>query len=158
MPNLVLFTGVLVYACAHLPVLNGAPWPADRRGWVATVGLVSLLAFVVVQASVATGFAIRQGRAYHQTYETDARFVVNLSGIPGGEQGCDAALAVIPPQSPSVVLYNLAAHLSVIEGRQLSLFQPATLRRYRAKGPPTEAVIAAAGHFASVSGLWPGCA
>ena len=110
MPNLVLFTGVVVYACAHLPLLGGeqrrvpgeAHRPAHRLGWVAVVGSVALLAFVAVQFSVAAGFAIRQGRAYHRTYETDARFVVNLSGIPSGEQGCGAALAVLPPQSPGV--------------------------------------------------------
>ena len=165
MPNLVLFTGVVVYACAHLPLLGGehrpvpgeAHRPAHRLGWVAVVGSVALLAFVAVQFSVAAGFAIRQGRAYHRTYETDARFVVNLSVIPSGEQGCGAALAVIPPQSPGVVLYNLDAHLSVLGGRQLSLFRPAILRGYQAKGAPTEAAIVAAGHFASVTGVWPGC-
>ena len=70
MPNLVLLTGIVVYACAHLPAFGRSQRPIDRREWLGALGFATLLAFVLVQCVVSTGFGIRHGRATHQAHET----------------------------------------------------------------------------------------
>lgn len=154
MPNLVLLAGIVIYACAHLPSFGTELRPVGRPGWLRLLGFSTLCVFLLVQFVAVTEFGIKYGRATHQAHETDARVVVNLDVIPAAAQSCDAAFAVIPPENPSEALYNLEIYGGEIAQERLSLFQPAVLHSYRAKGPPDEKAIVTAGDFAAVTALW----
>jgi hypothetical protein len=156
MPNLVLLTGIVIYFCAHYPFVEKSSEPAARHGWIRVVGLATLCGLLLLQGVVATGFGITNGRTTHQAHETAARVVVNFDQIPSAQQGCDAALAVLPPQNPSQALYNLETLGNAMARDHLSVFEFATARSYRAKGPPTGSAILAAGNFAAVTSVWAG--
>ena len=153
MPNLILLVGIVIYACARLPTLRRVHRPIDWNGRLRILAFVTLGVFLVVQFMVATEFGIANGRATRQTYETDARIVVNLHRIPTVEQGCDVAFAVLPEVSPpSVALTELEVYRLDLERNHLSVFQPTARRLYRAEGPPTKIEIDKAGDYASVRG------
>jgi hypothetical protein len=149
MPNLVLLTGVVIFGCAHPPSFNKRAF--SRLALGAMVGLLA------AQCVATTAFGVAVARTTHQTYETDARLVVNLDRVPMAQQGCDSAYAVDPPHGPT-----LAREIVAIYGRlhmardKLSVFQPATFRRYRAQGPPNQHAIKAASDFAAIPDLWVG--
>jgi hypothetical protein len=156
MPSLILLVGIVIYVCGQLPRLRGLQRPIDWRGRLKVVGLVTFGAFLLVQCVTATDFGIVNGRATHETHETDARIVVNFHRIPPAKQGCEVATAVWQLLlRPSVALITLDPYRRWAAQDYLSVFQPSTGRVYRAEGPPTQREIDTAGHLKGVQG--PSC-
>ena len=76
MANLILLTGIVMYALAHIPHrlrAANAPW-RRRCAWLA---LCALALFLVVQVTEATGFGLTNGRATNQSLTGGARLEVN---------------------------------------------------------------------------------
>ena len=155
MPNLVMLAGIVLYACAHIPSLHRQDELNNRFKWFEIVGFMTLMIFVFAQCLATVNFGLVNGRKTHEAHETAARVTVNLNAIPTEqEQGCAAAFAAIPPESPSGALYYLYLYSNEMSAENWSVFQPATLRVYRAKGPPSHQAIVAAGDAAAVKDLW----
>jgi hypothetical protein len=154
MPNLILFTGIIVYGCAHPPALRREWKTAGRREWVNALGMMTLGAFLILQVVISTNFGIANGRASHRVHDLDARVVVNLQRIPVAEQRCDIVIAVFPLISPSAKNEYLFSRLrSETDHNHLSVFQAGSKGRYVREGPPTATAITGVGKLASVRDL-----
>src|SRR2546426_9656183 len=98
MPNLVLLSGVLVYALRS--VRNARPGARLRGGRLVrrnVVCTVAVTAFLVFQGVVATRFGITYGRA-QRAYAVDVgRVVVNLAAVPDTKRDCYFTAAVVGP-------------------------------------------------------------
>jgi hypothetical protein len=156
MPNLILLVGIVIYACAHPPRLKEGLHGADgrRRIRIGAIALVMMSTFLLLQVVVATRFGISNARVIHQTYETDARVVVNFQDIPMAQQSCDASFAVLPLFSPASAYSFLRLYRGVIAQGHLSVFEPSTQRLYASEGTPTKRAIMGAADFAGVPTQW----
>ncbi len=123
MPNVILLVAIVIFAWAHAPKVHLA------QG-VRLVGFGALMTFIVLQSVVGTTEGISQGRAWHELWESRARAVVNLARIPSSERACYLEHAVYPNVRTARAWYRPAKR------SQLSVFQPAVARHYRALGPP----------------------
>jgi hypothetical protein len=89
LPNLIVFTTIVIYGWAQIPAKSAT-------GWV-TLGILG--AFVVWQVVVATGFGLHNGRLGDQFTTGGARLAVNLRAVPTSEQICYRINFFIPPES-----------------------------------------------------------
>jgi hypothetical protein len=132
MPNLILLTGVFIYAWARISARGSTashPWP--RRGaWLA---YMALAIFLVVQVVASTGFGLSSGQATRESRTTSARFFVNVDRVPHAVRGCNAYLLIYA--QPGAVL-SFAVRLRDATEDQLGEFRPASYSAYRALGPP----------------------
>ena len=131
MPNLILLTGIAVYACAHAPTLRKLREPVSRRDRLRTLQFAVLLALLVAQCVLATRFGITQGTVMRGGGETIGRVVVNLDRVPHAKRACYFESQVVGPP-----LYELQAVLGIAERNHLSVFQNSTSRHFRDMGPP----------------------
>jgi hypothetical protein len=82
MANLVLLTGMALYAWVHLPRTKAF---AGRR--MAAIAIIVVL--VGIQCVASTEFGLVNGRADHATLTSYARFFVNQSHISSARQACE---------------------------------------------------------------------
>jgi hypothetical protein len=80
--NLILLSGIVIYAWAHRPPMRWLP-----------IGAVGI--FLVVQATVATGFGIENGIAMSGVLTTDARLFVNSDRVSRHVRYCEFYVAMI---------------------------------------------------------------
>jgi hypothetical protein len=131
MPNVILLSGIVVYASGHVPDLRKARGPGGGRKPLERFAFIALAAFLVVQCVVATQFGITNGR-FQRKYATNiARVMVNLPAIPKTKQDCYFTSVVVGPSAS-----QLYAILAVAQRDHLTLFRPGGSERYRAQGPP----------------------
>jgi hypothetical protein len=155
MPNLILLVGIVVYACAHIPTYRRGEVRPEPHEWLSAVAALTLGVFLVFQCVTSTRFGLSNGSATHETYETDARVVVNLHSIPIGRQACDISFAVFPIISPTPKnLYLYTRLRNQMERAHLSVLEPSARVVYRVMGPPSTEEIQAAGDFANVRKRW----
>ncbi len=134
MPNVILLTGIVVYACAHLPDARAVRERSGNRELLKVVGSVVLVAFVVVQCFVATRFGITHG-AKRKAYLVDvAHIIVNTEKIPADRRDCYVTYAA--GVFGFLKLPELSPYLEIAEADRLTFFRRSTLARYRNEGPP----------------------
>jgi hypothetical protein len=129
MANLILLTGVVMYAWAHIPARSSwahGTW-RSRRAWLA---VFALAAFLIVQVIEASGFGLRSGRATSESLTNQARLVVNVDRVPVKEEVCEyfADFLYQAGWSPEKVSAAAEDHLGE--------FLPSSYRSFRAQGPP----------------------
>ena len=116
MANLILLTGIVMYAWARLsrhisrrnPPVNGL-W-TRRTVWVSGVAFAALL---MVQVVGATAFGLSNGRGVQRSLTDQARLLVNLDRVPTQHRTCEVALPYLfqAGSSPSRVASAAAGHL-----------------------------------------------
>ena len=129
MANLILLTGIVIYACAHIPPRRERPAGGAWRVHMASVGLIALAIFLIVQVTVATGFGLVNGRATRRSRNQAAQLAVNQDRIPDRYRLCELY----------VEEFYHGASLSTIQAAaqdQLGEFQPSLYRFYRELGQP----------------------
>ena len=132
MPNLVLLTGIVMYALRFARNARpGVRLRGDRLVRRHVVCAVALTAFLVVQGVAATRFGITYGRAQRAYAVNVGRVAVNLAAIPDTKRDCYFTTAVI---GPLIGQLHHARRLLVRD--RLSMFHGDSYRRYLADGPP----------------------
>jgi hypothetical protein len=134
----ILLTGIVTYGF-------GYRWRRSREErrtksripHVRTLLVTGLVALVLAQVAVSTGFGVVQGGHERQQEIVEARVVVNLDRIPKAEEGCEA---------DSAVWDNLLGQLQgilavlplvrILREDQLSLFAPGPHQVWVSDGPP----------------------
>jgi len=137
LPNLFLLAAIFVYALGRVELL----WQTGRQGrakrtlfWC--VGGMLIVLFVV-QLSVATSFGHVNGSIQRNLAIDDARLVANLDRLSPQQQGCELGYVVgLGLWSSSGAEKTFAPFIHTARVDQLSLFQPAMYRAWRAKGLP----------------------
>ena len=127
MPNLILLTGIVMYAWAHRP--RPRRDVANRRPSLAWFTLLVLLCFLAVQVTASTSFALASGRTVHKMFVEQARLWVNLDRVPVRARACEVNLVLNfelftgnpPPQA---------------QRNKLGQFRPDSYRHFRKLGPP----------------------
>jgi hypothetical protein len=132
MPNLILVTGIVVYAIARVPTTRAAAVEGLRRTRVRYLAFFVLAIFLVAQAVVATGYGLTNGRAFNVSDVNTARLMVSIN--PG-------LLSNKSLNCRFTVIYFLkwsgptAARLADANEDQLGEFRPPTYRSLRELGP-----------------------
>ena len=129
MPNIVLLTGLAMYALAHAPRLLLAS-RGNTRATVLTWVMFSLLAlFLVGQIAQSTDFGLVNGAAAQRMFTLEARLWVNLDRVPIADRRCEV------DQILWAGLFDASAPRIPVEDH-LGEFGPSAYRYYRAMGPP----------------------
>ncbi len=133
MANLILLSGIFLYAWAHVP-----PWVqaahatghATGRRQLSRLAVVAAAVFLVVQVGTATDFGFRNGRAVSDALTYQARFLVNADRVPKRERLCEIEVQFVfqPGSSPSRIGSAVQGHLGE--------FRPSSRRFYREQGLP----------------------
>lgn len=133
MANLILLTGIVIYACKHLPPLLRSPDGRSRKRWVAGLAGAVLSGLVVVQIWQATSFGLNNARVNRSLRATSAQLFVNLDRVPPGIRPCAilGALYLQPGSQPSFF-----RKLGDANADRLGQFEPAASHHYRQLGPP----------------------
>jgi hypothetical protein len=131
--NLVLLTGIAVYAWARIPERRP---PATNGRWRVNVTSLSLFAFAIflaVQVTVATGFGLTNGRAFSKYQSGVAQIFVNANVNHqqlSSSRFCQLLSVTLYPQPGEIKGLHEA-----IEDR-LGEFRPSSYRYFGALGPP----------------------
>jgi hypothetical protein len=133
MPNLILVTGIVIYAWARIPPLRIPP--ANGRAYLTWLALAALAVFLVVQVTAATGFGIRNGQVTRTTLNDDARFVLNENRVPKQYNLCEEYIVLLF-QPGALEHRSFSLWFRDAEEEQLGEFRPSSYRYYRALGPP----------------------
>jgi hypothetical protein len=129
MANLILLTGIVMYAWAHIPPLR---MPAANGTWrvrVAWLAVFALAVFLVFQVTGATRFGLTNGRAARESLTDQARLVVNLGRVPSRAQACEYEVDFLFQAGSSFSRVR-----SAVKGH-LGEFLPSSYRYYRELGP-----------------------
>ena len=128
MPNLILLTGIVIYAYGHIPPLH-LPRAHQWRVRVTWLTLIVLGIGLVAQVGVASEFGVTNASRLHDGLKYYDRFFVNLDRYPKQDRSCELGLvAYLLPVS--ILRIQLAAE------DKLGEFQPTLYRYYRSLGPP----------------------
>ncbi len=138
LPNLLLLTGIFVYAFGRAELL----WEPAARGstkrtmaWC-VAGLLAVL--LIAQVSIATNFGHVNGSIQRNQAQRDARLVANLDELSPNQQACELSYVVgLHLWSPSSAERTFGPFVRTAQKDHLSLFQPAPYRYWRSKGLPT---------------------
>ena len=131
MANLILLTGIVIYATAHVPTIRLSEANGQTRIYLNYLALFALTVFLVVQVIAATGFGLTNGRA-NEAADVDAARLLSIN---------PKVLSRANPQCIAVVSYILAIvgafgpRLSGATEDHLGEFQPNSSRYYRMLGP-----------------------
>ena len=82
MPNLILLTGIVMYACAHIPPRRLLTARDTWRTRLAGLALFALALFLIVQVTGATEFGLMNGGATSKSRTEQAQHAVNLDRLP----------------------------------------------------------------------------
>ena len=135
MPQLILLTGILVYACgqARSEVRTNRPLLA----W----GYAALAIALLAQAATATTYGFDAGRGFQRGAVLSGRIVANANEIPKSELACDESevleARLVPPKT---VLAVMGPYIAAAEASELSVFDPPTYEHFRQEGAPPAAV------------------
>jgi hypothetical protein len=137
MANIVLVTGIVIYAWAHVPtwrsIRDRAP-AASRAGFVA-FGALAL--FVIAQTVFTTQSGITEARAWHRIQVTEARVLVHRRSLPPAQLDCYLRVFVTNSGTRNHVrLVQWLRYVHAIGREGLYVFEPAAWRKYDAQGPP----------------------
>jgi hypothetical protein len=128
MPNLILLTGIVIYAWKHRPSFDSLTRITAPRLAVAVLAV-----FLVVQAKDATDYGRVNGAVIHSAWTTSARFFVNSDRVFAQDRSC---------LEGQVLLFQAGAQPSfairlewAMEDR-LGEFQSSSYKYYRRLGPP----------------------
>ena len=135
MPQTLLLAGLIIFAVSRLSSRN-----RDRsRSVLAALGYPTLVMIVIVQAITATDFGLQQANLIKKAALLSARIEVNAARIPASEATCFSfeiqGLDLSPQRQAIFVL-----ELSELRQDQLSIFQPASYRRFQAEGLPRKPI------------------
>jgi hypothetical protein len=125
MANLMLVTGIVIYAWAHLPRHLAIAGDGRWRAYATWLSSLAVAIFLIVQATVATGFGVTNGRAIHGSGNEEARQLVNLNRVAPQYRVCEV-----------YVLLVLSASFRDASEDRLGEFRPSSYRYYRGLGPP----------------------
>ena len=128
--NLILLTGIVIYALANVPPLRTSATNGRRFTWIALAGLA---VFLTLQVAVATGFGLTNGRAMSSYVRDDAQLFVNGNRVPERDLACEVYVALLTQPGVS---YSFALRLRDAVEDQLGEFRPSSLRYFQALGPP----------------------
>jgi hypothetical protein len=130
MANLILLTGIVIYALARVPTASRQR--AATRSWRVYgtyLALIALALFVVIQLSASTRFGLTNGRSTSTGRINEARYFVNA------KPSCQRFETLIL-QEPMTTLRDAAED-------HLGEFEPTSYRYYRGLGAPPFLVKAA---------------
>jgi hypothetical protein len=131
MANLILLTGIVIYAMARVPATRLSAANGQRRTYVKYLAFFALAVFLVVQVIAATGFGLTYGRA-NKAVEVDAARLLstNPSVLLNTSRQCQLAVVV-------TLLYMgaFAPRLNGATADHLGEFRPSSYRYYRMLGP-----------------------
>jgi hypothetical protein len=135
MANLILLTGIVIYALARVPTASyHQAVTSSLRVYATYLALVLLALFVLVQVSEATGFGLTNGRSTHASRIAEARFFVNVA-----------------PQCRESLPFLLVPEATLRDAAEdhLGEFEPTSYLYYRELGESPSIVRAANkfGHF-----------
>jgi hypothetical protein len=130
MANLILLTGIVMYAWAHLPPRRLIAADGTWRIRTAWLGIAALALFLVVQVTGATGFGLTNGRAISMSLTEEARLIVNLDRVPSQERLCEEYVEFADQSAWSTSKMSAAAE------DHLGEFLPSLYRYYQELGPP----------------------
>jgi hypothetical protein len=137
MSNLILLTGIVMYAWRHLPP---RPHPIGDASWkiyATWLSLFTLAIFLVVQTTVATRFGLNNGQLDREFLTSQAQLVVNLDRIPSQDRSCEVDylldLGTVNSKQPSAQRFRKIAEAAK---DQLGEFRPSSLHYYQKLGPP----------------------
>jgi hypothetical protein len=131
MANLILLTGIVIYAMARVPTTRLSAEKGQRRTYAQYLALFALAAFLVVQVIVATGFGLTNGRANKAEMVDLARLLsINPSVEQNTSSQCRLAL-----DFQRVYMGAFAPRLSAAIADHLGEFRPTLYHYYRALGP-----------------------
>jgi hypothetical protein len=140
MPNVVLLTGIVMFAWGHKPTRRAASPGGRRMPYLAWFPILALMVVVALQVVIATDVGMAAGRNTQAFVVDGSRLAVNLDRIPSRYQDCELSHYLIPT---SEVVEARSAHLAE--------FSPTEYARYRAQGPPP--LLAACTGRAASSGV-----
>ena len=131
MANIVLLTGIVMYALVRTPPRRLL---ANNRTWktrTASLALLALALFLVVQVTGSTGFGLSSGRAISTSLTEEARLIVNEDRLPPKVRLCENYVEFVDQAAWT------ASRMRVAAADQLGEFRPSSYRYYRDLGPPT---------------------
>ena len=96
MPNLILLTGIVIYALARIPPLRLPTTNDGKRVYVAWSALLVLAIFLGVQVVVATGFGLSNGRLNRDDLASGARVAERLDLVPAKSRGTELRRHQLP--------------------------------------------------------------
>jgi hypothetical protein len=135
LPDIILLTGIVMYAWARVPSKLLPSAHDSRKAQVTRLALATLTVFVVTQSVVATEFGINDAKATDGFFVAEARLVVNLDRVPARDRACELSdlmnLGLAPWNT------NEAFELQTAVADHLSQFERTPYRYYRRLGPPT---------------------
>jgi hypothetical protein len=125
-PDLVLLSGIVLYAWAHMP--SWRPQSAVHRGRAAMAWLpiFVLAVFLGIQVVTSTQFGLTNAPLEREWLVLGARLAVNLNEVPVHERYCERAAYFIPRP---FIIHEAAED-------KLGEFEPTLYRYYRQLGPP----------------------
>ena len=130
MANLILLTGVVIYALARVPTASGHRAVSHSwRVYGTYLALIALALFVVIQVSESTRFGLTNGRSTSTVRINEARYFVNA------KPSCQR-FETLFLQEPMTTLRDAAED-------HLGEFEPTSHRYYRGLGAPPLLVEAA---------------
>lgn len=130
--NLILLTGIAIYALARVPKQVPRMIRGDWRVHMNYLVILALAVFVVIQVTTSTQFGLTNGRATQTLGREQAQFFVNIDREMNKSPSCvhlmEAVAGVATSTGPNAILHD------AIEDH-LGEFQPTSYRYYRDLGP-----------------------
>jgi hypothetical protein len=124
--NLILLSGIVVFAWGHLPSWRPSLAKLRGRDLAASLCVLAGVVFLGVQVVVATQFGLTNARLERAWLTDGARVAVNLSAIPVQDRLCEEGVFLLP--DPATIREAYQDHLGE--------FAPNSYRYYRRLGRP----------------------
>jgi hypothetical protein len=86
MPNIILLTGIVIYALARIPPLRLPAPDGGKRVYATWLALLALAVVVGVQVVVATGFGLNNARLNRKDLVSGVHLVVHLDRVPPSDR------------------------------------------------------------------------
>lgn len=135
LPQVVLLSGLTVFAWGHLPSAWSLSPTAHRRERVATVACILVAVAVVWQVLGSWNYGLSEARAFASSAQTGARLVVNLSTIPPDQRYCYEDVVFDDGFVPVSELAGMQAVISLARSNQLAMFAPGVRQAFAREGP-----------------------
>ena len=135
MANLILLTGIVIYAWSFVPALQLPPTDWTPRFYATVLTLLSLAILVVIQTAVAIGFGQKDGQASEASRIESAQLLINQDSVPSQYRGCELYAEFFEQPGLTILRVREAAE------DQLGEFRPSSYERYRIDGPPSPALF-----------------
>jgi len=139
MANLLVLTGIVAFAWAHIGSWREVRARVGRRGVILRVGTVLLAAFLVIQCVTSMNVGSDTASASHRSRILGARTVVNLDALPASQ-----AQALVSVDVWGVPVSELSPYLQESQEDHLGVFAPGPYDHYRSLGPPHPPVTCSA--------------